>query len=180
MPSASGLPCTHSHESKSTGRRRPVGVATSRTDLSACTPTWTSPGQRTRLKRIPRLTKPPKSMVLVGALSNPGLQDLFQSLTSPRRKQRRRRPESEGPQPDGRRKFGSVSSAIVQILREAQSELGVREIRGEVDRLLGEAVSQHSIKSYLHRRTYGSKPIFERVSHGRYRLRGESSRIGRQ
>jgi hypothetical protein len=111
-------------------------------------------------------------MVLVGALSNPGLQDLFQSLTSQRRrKQPPRKPESEGPRPDGRRKFGSVSGAIVHVLTEAQSDLRVREIRAEVERLLGEPVSRHSIKSYLHRGTYSSRPTFERFSHGRYRLR---------
>ncbi len=110
-------------------------------------------------------------VVLVGALSNPGLQDLFQRLTSQRRrKQRRPKLASIGPQPDGRRKFGSVSSAIVQVPTEAQSDMRAREVRAEVERLVGEQVPRASIKSYLHRGTYGSKPIFERVSHGRYRL----------
>lgn len=113
-------------------------------------------------------------MVLVGALSNPDLQDLFQGLTSqPRRKQSRRQSTSaDGLRPVGRRKFGSVSGAIVQVLTEAQSTMRVKEIRAEVERLLGEPISRHSIKSYLHRGTYKSKPIFERVSHGRYRLHG--------
>jgi hypothetical protein len=112
-------------------------------------------------------------MVLVGALSNPDLQDLFQGLTSQRRRKQRRRQSTstDGPSPDGRRSFGSVRSAIVQVLTEAESDLRVREIWAEVERLLGEPVSRHSVKSYLHRRTYSSKPIFERVSHGRYRLR---------
>jgi len=48
----------------------------------------------------------------------------------------------------------------------------VREIRAEVGRLLGEPVFCASIKSFLHRGTHSSKPIFERVSHGRYRSRG--------
>jgi hypothetical protein len=110
-------------------------------------------------------------VVLVGSLSNPDLQDLFQSLTSQeRRKQPKRKPEPNGPRPDGRRKFGSVSIAIVQALSEARSDLRVKEIWAEVERLLGEPISRHSIKSYLHRGTYASKPIFERVSHGRYRL----------
>jgi hypothetical protein len=77
-------------------------------------------------------------MVLVGALSNPDLQDLFQSLTSqPRRKQPGPKAETEGPWPDGRRKFGSVSGAIVQVLWEAQGDLRVEEIWREVERLLG-------------------------------------------
>jgi hypothetical protein len=109
-------------------------------------------------------------MVLVGALSNPDLQDLFQSLTSqPRRKPRKQAPDPNGPRPDGRRKFGTVSSAIFQILTEAQSDLRIEEIRAGVEQLVGEPVSRHSIKSYLHRGTYERK-IFERVRHGRYRL----------
>jgi hypothetical protein len=68
-----------------------------------------------------------RAMVLVGALSNPGLQDLFQSLTSQRRRKHpRRKSQSEGPQPDGRRKFGTVSGAIVRVLAVAQSDLRVR------------------------------------------------------
>jgi hypothetical protein len=112
-------------------------------------------------------------MVLVGSLSNPDLQDLFQSLTSqPRRKQAKLKPENEGPAPDGRRQFGTVSSAIVEVLTQVKGDLRVKEIWREVERLLGEPVSRHSVKSYLHRGTYDLK-IFERVRHGRYRLRDE-------
>jgi hypothetical protein len=46
----------------------------------------------------------------------------------------------------------------------------VKEISAEVERLLGKPISRHSIKSYLHRGTCASKPIFKR-NHGRYRLR---------
>jgi hypothetical protein len=109
-------------------------------------------------------------VVLVGALSNPGLQDLFQSLTSQRRrKQAKPKPENGGPAPDGRRRFGTVSSAIVHVLREAKGDLRVKEIWREVEQLVDEPVSRHSVKSYLHRGTYDRK-IFERVRHGRYRL----------
>jgi hypothetical protein len=112
-------------------------------------------------------------MVLVGALSNPDLQDLFQSLTSqPLRKPSKRAPEPSGPRPDGRRKFGTVSSAIVQVLAEAQEDLRVKEIWAEVERLLGEPVSRHSVKSYLHKGLDGANPQFERVNRGRYRMRG--------
>jgi hypothetical protein len=47
----------------------------------------------------------------------------------------------------------------------------VKEVRAEVERLLGEPISRHSVESYLPRGTYSSKPIFERVSRARYRLR---------
>jgi hypothetical protein len=59
------------------------------------------------------------------------------------------------------------------VLTEAQSELDVKDIWAEVERLLRETVSRHSVKSYLHRGTHCSTPIFERVGHGRYRLRGK-------
>jgi hypothetical protein len=109
-------------------------------------------------------------VVLVGALSNPDLQDLFQSLTSqPRRKQRKRAPEPNGPRPDGRRKFGTVSAAIVQVLTEAETDLRIKEIWVGVEHLLGGPVSRQSVKSYLHRGTYELQ-IFERVRHWRYRL----------
>jgi hypothetical protein len=113
-------------------------------------------------------------MVLVGALSNPDLKDLFQSLTSqPRSKQRKQLPDDYGRKPDGRLRFGSISRAIVQVLEEGESDLRVKDIWAEVGQRLGEPVSRHSVKSYLHRGTYGSKPIFERVRHGRYRLRSD-------
>lgn len=110
-------------------------------------------------------------MVLVGALSNPDLQDLFQGLTSQRRrKQCGRKPTSCGPQPDGRRQFGSVSGAIVEVLTKAQSDLRVGEIKTEVERLLGDAVSRHSIKGCLHRGSHGVNQRFVRIARGRYRL----------
>jgi hypothetical protein len=77
----------------------------------------------------------------------------------------------DGPTPDGRRKFGSVSGAIVQVLTEARRDLRVKEIWREVEQVLGEPVSRHSVKSYLHRGTYSSTTIFERIGYGRYRLR---------
>jgi hypothetical protein len=110
-------------------------------------------------------------MGLVGSLSNPDLQDLVQGLTSQRRrKQPTSKLETGGPAPDGRRKFGSVSGAVVQVLAESHSDLRVKEIWHEVERLLGESVSRDSVKSYLHRGASSTKPVFERVRHGRYRL----------
>jgi hypothetical protein len=76
------------------------------------------------------------------------------------------RPWPIGPRPDGRRKFGSVSGAIVQALMEAESDLCVQQIRVLVACLLGSSVSRHSIKSYMHERSSGSRPVFERVSRG--------------
>ena len=83
-----------------------------------------------------------------------------------------RRPEAEdyGPNPDGRRRFGTISSAITEVLRRAELELRVRDIRVEVERSLGGPVSRHSIKGHLHRGSSGSNPTFDCVGHGRYRL----------
>lgn len=74
----------------------------------------------------------------------------------------------------GRRKFGTVSGGIVQALGKTKGDLSVKETCHEVERLLGERVSIHSVKGYLHRgSSYGWTPIFERVGHRRYRLPSE-------
>lgn len=112
-------------------------------------------------------------MVLVGSLSNTLTTNNLQCLTSREWRQQPRRKTKQpanGPRPDGRRKFGSVSQAIVQVLTEAQSDLRVREIQGGVERLLGEPVSRHSIKSQMHHGYLHDPPLFERLARGRYRL----------
>ena len=73
--------------------------------------------------------------------------------------------------PDGRRKFGTVSTAIVQVLTEAEGELSVRAIRVEVERFLGGPVSRFSVADYLLVRSKGNRPIFERTKHGHHKLR---------
>jgi hypothetical protein len=98
-------------------------------------------------------------MVLIGVLSNPDFKDLLQCLTSKNRhKGGKDEPLTNGPRPDGRRRFGSVSSAIVSVLTEAQSDMRVREIQAEVERLRGEPVSP-------------SRPaVVSSLARGRYRL----------
>jgi len=77
---------------------------------------------------------PARVMILTGVLSNPEFGLLIQSLTShERHKPRRARKVQPAGNPDGRRKFGSVGGAIVQVLMEAQSDLRVKEIRASVD-----------------------------------------------
>ncbi len=51
--------------------------------------------------------------------------------------------------PDGRRKFGTVRDAIVQVLAQADSELRVREIQQGVEEVLDGPVSSSSVKDYL-------------------------------
>jgi hypothetical protein len=73
--------------------------------------------------------------------------------------------------PDGRRKFGTVSAAIVEVLSQSPGEMAVRAIRGEVEALLGGTVSRFSVSDFLLVRSKGDKPLFERTRHGHYRLR---------
>jgi hypothetical protein len=110
-------------------------------------------------------------VVLTGRLSNPQTGVLLQRLTSRDWKQATaNRRAAHGVAPDGRRRFGSVSAAIVQVLSAAETDLRVRDIQAEVDRLLGSSVSRHSIKGYLHSHCQGKRALFERTGRGRYRL----------
>jgi hypothetical protein len=71
--------------------------------------------------------------------------------------------------PDGRRSFGSVSSAIVEVLADGQ-EMSVKTIRTSVEQKLGSPVSRFSVSDYLRTRSRGLRPLFERTRHGHYRL----------
>ena len=73
--------------------------------------------------------------------------------------------------PDGRRKFGTVRDAIVQVLTEAGGELRARDIQACVEELLGGKVSRFSVADYLLVRSKGANPLFERTRRGHYRLR---------
>lgn len=73
--------------------------------------------------------------------------------------------------PDGRRRFGTVSRAIIEVLAEAGGEMQVKTIRAEVERLLGGPVSRFSVADYLLTRSKGPKPLFRRTRYGHYRLR---------
>ena len=89
-------------------------------------------------------------MDIAGRLSNPDLATLFQSLVASDWKQAgRRHPSASGVAPDGRRKFGTVRDAIVQVLANADSELRVRAIQKGVEEVLGGFVSSSSVKDYL-------------------------------
>src|SRR5712691_4797583 len=112
----------------------------------------------------PQVRKLPSSVVLTGVLSDPEFGLFFQSLTSSETHKESRTCKAQPTgSPDGRRKFGSVSGAILQVLMEAQSDLRVKEIRVSVERLLGSSVSRHSIKSYLHERSFGRTTLMARL-----------------
>jgi hypothetical protein len=111
---------------------------------------------------------------LRGRLSNPpeplsGL--LTHSLTrESRHKTRSRKVKEQAGWPDGRRKFGSVSGAILAVLAQTDSEMKVKAIHEQVERVLGGRVSRLSVSDYLLTRSKGPRPLFERARHGHYRL----------
>jgi hypothetical protein len=73
--------------------------------------------------------------------------------------------------PDDRRRFAEAGDAVVQVLREAGCDLRFVEVHQRVEELLGGSVSRSSVKNYLAQGCLRRKPLFERVSRGRYRLR---------
>jgi hypothetical protein len=110
-------------------------------------------------------------MVLSGGLSNHPSRDLLQCLTREQTRQeplRAKKPTAGWP--DGRRKFGTVSAAILAVLAEADSEMRVKTIHREVERVLGGQVSRYSVSDYLLTRSKGLRPLFIRTRHGHYRL----------
>lgn len=110
-------------------------------------------------------------MDLVGRLSNPDLTTLFQGLTAHDWKQAGPRHRSAaGVAPDGRRRFGTVRDAIVQVLAQADSELRVREIHQGVEEILDGPVSSSSVKDYLRKGCRRRVPLFEYCGKRGYRL----------
>src|SRR6266545_4903764 len=107
-------------------------------------------------------------MVLVGRLSNQDLSTLLESLTTRAGKQGTPPRRSGGVAPDGRRKCSSVGAAVIQVLKEAGTDLRLADIHRRVGLLLGSPVSRSSVKSYLARDDHRRTPLFERVSRGRY------------
>jgi hypothetical protein len=110
-------------------------------------------------------------MGLTGRLSNHELTTLLQSLTAHNWTQadppQRAR---SGIAPDGRRKFGTVRDAIVQVLANADSDLRVREIQQGVEEVLDGPVSPSSVKDYLREGCRRRTPLFEYRGRDGYRL----------
>ena len=116
-------------------------------------------------------------MGLSGGLSNHSFTDLLQFLTADRSNQELRQPGAQSAGwPDGRRKFGTVSGAIVAVLTCADSEMRMKTIHAEVERELGGLVSFQSVADYLIKRSKAPGPLFVRTRYGHYRLRQLSER----
>lgn len=66
-----------------------------------------------------------------------------------------------------RRSPGEVRDAIIEYLRR-KGTASVQEVQEAVEKALGGEVARSSVRSYLGLNKDG---VFERVGHGRYRLR---------
>lgn len=109
-------------------------------------------------------------MGLRGQFSNHLFSDLLQCLTGSREVQGRPgRLEPRAGWSDGRRRFGTVSGAIIEVLAHGQ-EMSVKAIRTSVEKRLGGPVSRFSVSDYLLTRSKGPNPLFVRTRHGHYRL----------
>jgi len=123
-----------------------------------------------------------KWMVLSGLSSNRSFTSLTDYLTAITKDQGREPSQNRGrPRhagwPDGRRAFGSVSKAILTVLGEADTEMAVKAIYAEVERILEGTVSRHSVSDYLLTRAKEPNPLFVRTRHGHYQLlRSDSGR----
>lgn len=110
-------------------------------------------------------------MVLRGLLSNSEFQALLQSLTRRRGRKAPAKPAKEKvPTNGGRRKFASVSDAVLAVLRESGEEIRLRDIHVQVENRLGGPVSRYSVADSLRRRCRGRRPLFRRLGYGRYVL----------
>ena len=69
------------------------------------------------------------------------------------------------------RKFGTVGDAVVAVLAQAETAMRLTEIHRQVTSILDGPVSLSSVMTSLARNCKGEGKPFERVSHGRYRLR---------
>jgi hypothetical protein len=101
-------------------------------------------------------------MGLRGRLSNPpeslsGLLSHFPTRESDH-KARVTEPKKQVGRPDGRRKFGSVSGAILAVLAQTDSEMKVKAIQEHVEHILGGKVSYYSVADYLLVRSRGKSP----------------------
>jgi hypothetical protein len=115
-------------------------------------------------------------MVLRGWLSNRELAASLHSLTVALRDQAGT-PTARGERftyARDRRRFGTVGNAIVDVLAEAGEPMKLQAIHEAVERKLAGVVSLNTVHDYLLRRAKGSQALFERPSHGHYRLRSSS------
>lgn len=109
-----------------------------------------------------------------GGLSNHDLPALLHSLSGGQTRTASRAAVSGG-YPDGRRAFGTVGAAVVEVLSTGAA-MKASEIHAAVCALLDGQVSRHSVGDFLRVRAVGRRPLFSRVRHGYYVLLAEADR----
>ena len=57
------------------------------------------------------------------------------------------------------------------MLRDADGELRLMEIRARMEARLGQSLSTNRFKDYVNDQTRGRNPLLERLGYGRYGLR---------
>jgi hypothetical protein len=65
---------------------------------------------------------------------------------------------------------GVVKRAILEVLTATDHSMKVADVLAAVERLLGQTVSKNSVEWCLSTGSRGSRPQFERISRGCYRL----------
>ena len=112
-------------------------------------------------------------MVLTGQLSNPPepLARLLSILSRPtkRTKKRPSKPKRCG-YVEGRRRFGTIGKAVLEVLAAGDDELTAHEIRLQAEKLLGGPISRHSIAYQLQTKSKAADPIIIQTSGRYYRL----------
>jgi hypothetical protein len=68
------------------------------------------------------------------------------------------------------RKIGDVIDTITAILEHADQPMRARDIHAAAEDRLGRPIKWTSAKATLAAHASGSRPRFERVGHGRYRI----------
>ena len=123
-------------------------------------------------------------MGLVAVLSNIETVALFHRLTRRDwRKVRRPAPRPRDRALDGKLKFGTVSSAVLAVLAEAEAPLRFIEIYEKAAALLPDTpISKGSVKAFLSAEAQNRRPPrFVRVGHGLYEIpRDREARPTRQ
>lgn len=111
-------------------------------------------------------------MALRGCLSSRSLEDSLHSLTSDLRDQagKGQSEKRRFSYAEGRRGFGTVGRAVLEVLSEAGEEMTPRAVHEAVERKLGGDVSFYSVYSQLRSKSAGSKPLIKRSGYSLYRL----------
>ena len=76
--------------------------------------------------------------------------------------------------PDGRRKFGTIGGTILAVLAQTDSEMRVKAIHAEVERVLGGSVSRYSVSDYILTRSKGPRPLFPSLPSVFFHCKGPS------